>query len=59
MLEEQNEFVAAVGKGEMLAATQEKMRGSEEHVGPFVHKTCNQEVSGRITLQSCKTTAKK
>ena len=59
LLEEQNEFVAAVGKGEMLAATQEKMRGSEEHVRPFLHKTCNQEVSGRITLQSCKTTAKK
>ena len=25
-------------------------RGSEEHVRHFLHKTCNQEVSGRFTL---------
>ena len=50
--------------GGMLAATRVKMSDSEkkseqEHVRHFLHKTCNQEVSGRFTLQSCKTTAKK
>ena len=50
--------------GGMLAATKVKMSDSEkkseqEHVRHFLHKTCNQEVSGRFTLQSCKTTAKK
>ena len=38
----------------MLAATKEKISGSEkseeEHVRHFLHKTCNQEVSGRFTL---------
>ena len=39
----------------MLAATREKMSDSEkeieqEHVRPFLHKTCNQEVSGRFTF---------
>ena len=51
--------------GGMLAATRVKMSDSkkkkseQEHVRHFLHKTCNQEVSGRFTLQSCKTTAKK
>ena len=50
--------------GGMLAATRVKMSDSEknseqEHVPHFLHKTCNQEVFGRFTLQSCKTTAKK
>ena len=50
--------------GGMLAATRVKMSDSEkkseqEHVRHFLNKTCNQEVSGRFTLQSCKTTAKK
>ena len=50
--------------GGMLLATRVKMSDSEkkneqEHVQHFLHKTCNQEVSGRFTLQSCKTTAKK
>ena len=50
--------------GGMLAATGVKMSDSEkkkeqEHVRHFLHKTCNQEVSGRFTLQSRKTTAKK
>ena len=48
----------------MLAATRVKMSDSEkkseqEHVRHFLHKTCNQEVSGGFTLQSSKTTAKK
>ena len=34
------------------------MSGSEnseqEHVRHFLHKTCNQDVSGSFTLQSCK-----
>ena len=50
--------------GGMLAATKVKMSDSEkkseqEHRRHFLHKTCNQDVSGRYTLQSCKTTAKK
>ena len=50
--------------GGMLAVTRVKMSDSEkkceqEHVRHFRHKTCNQEVSGRLRLQSCKTTAKK
>ena len=50
--------------GGMLAATRVKMSDSEkkseqEHVQRFLHKTCNQEVFGRFTLQSFKTTAKK
>ena len=59
----EHKFTAAVRKWEMLAATKEKMSGSEkvkqEHVRHFLHITCNQEVSWRLTLQSCKTTAKK
>ena len=59
----EHKFTAAVRKWEMLAATKEKMCGSEkvkqEHVRHFLHITCNQEVSWRLTLQSCKTTAKK
>ena len=50
----------------MLAASRVKMSDSErrkkseqEHVRHFLHKTCNEEVSGSFTLQSCKTTAKK
>ena len=31
----------------------------QEHVRHFLHKTCNEEVSGSFTLESCKTTAKK
>ena len=50
LLEEQHEFVASLGKWEMLAATQEKMSGREEHVRHLLNKTCNQEVSGRFTL---------
>ena len=34
-------------------------KSEQEHVRHFLHKTCNQEVSGSFTLQSCKTTAKK
>ena len=52
--------------GGMLTATRVKMSDSEKkseqehvHVGHFLLKTCNQEVSGRFTLQSCKTAAKK
>ena len=50
--------------GGMFSANRVKMSDSEkkseqEHVRHFLHKTCNQEVSGRFTLQSCKTTAKK
>ena len=59
----EHKFTAVVRKWEMLAATKEKMCGSEkvkqEHVRHFLHITCNQEVSWRLTLQSCKTTAKK
>ena len=59
----EHKFTAAVRKWEMLGATKEKMSGSEkvkqEHVRHFLHITCNQEVSWRLTLQSCKTTAKK
>ena len=48
----------------MLAATKVKVSGSEksselEQIQQFLHKTCNQEVSGSFTLQSCKTTEKK
>ena len=49
----------------MLAAARVKMSDSEkkksqqEHVRHFLHKTCNQEVSGSFTLSPCKTTAKK
>ena len=48
----------------MLAATKVKKCGSEkkngqENVRHFLHKTCNQDVSGSFTLWSCKTTAKK
>ena len=49
----------------MLAATKVKMSGSDkkkseqEHIRHFLHKTWSQEVSGTLTLQSCKTTAKK
>ena len=49
----------------MLAATrvtenerQWKKKSEQEHVRHFLHKTCNKEVSGSFTLQSCKTTAK-
>ena len=50
--------------GGMLAAIPVKMSDSEkkseqEHRRLFLHKTCNQDVSGRFTLQSYKTTAKK
>ena len=39
----------------MLAATKVKMSGSEEkneqkHIRHFLHKTCNQEVSGNFTF---------
>ena len=34
-------------------------KSEQEHVRHFLRKTCNQEVSGSFTLQSCKTTAKK
>ena len=34
-------------------------KSEQEHVRHFLHKTCKQEVSGRFTLQSCKTAAKK
>ena len=40
----------------MLAATKVKMSGSQkkkgeqEHVRHYLHKTCNQEVSGCFTL---------
>ena len=37
----------------------EKKKSEQEHVQHFLNKTCNQEVSGRFTSQSCKTTAKK
>ena len=30
-----------------------------EHIQHFLHKTCNKELSGSFTLQSCKTMAKK
>ena len=47
----------------MLAATKMKMSGSEkneqEDVRHFLHKKSNQEVSGSLTLWSCKTKAKK
>ena len=41
-----------------------KMNGSEKKLNEtdvqhFLQKTCNKEVSGSFTLQSCKTTAKK
>ena len=61
LLEEQHEnFVPAVWKWEMLAATKVKMCGSEkkseqELVRRFLHKTCNWEVSG----SRFKTSAKK
>ena len=52
--------------GGLLAATSVKISESEkkseqEHVGHFLHKTSNLEVSESFTLQSaaCKTTAKK
>ena len=45
----EHKFTAAVRKREMLAATKEKMSGSEkvkqEHVRHFLHITCNQQVS--------------
>ena len=34
-------------------------KSEQEHVRHFLHKTCNQEVSGSFTFQWCKTTAKK
>ena len=46
-LEEEHEnFIAAVRKWEMLAATQVKMSGSvkkneQEHIQHVLHKTCN------------------
>ena len=47
----------------MLAATKLKVSGSEkreqDHIQHFLHKTCNSEVSGSLTLSSCKTIAKK
>ena len=57
-------FVAALRKWEMLAATRMKMSDSEkksekEHVRHFLYKTHNQEVSRSFTLKACKTTAKK
>ena len=47
----------------MLAATKVKMSSSvkkskKEHMRHFLHKTCNQKVSGSFTLQSCIKTAK-
>ena len=36
-----------------------KKNVEQEHVRHFLHKTCNQEVSGSFTLQSCKATANK
>ena len=50
--------------GGMLAATRvnvsdSEKRSEQEHVRHFLHKTCNQEVSGSFMLQSCETTAKK
>ena len=48
LLEEQHEnFVAAVTKWEMLAATNARWKwvavkkGERKHVRPFLHKTCN------------------
>ena len=53
LLEQQHEFIAVVRKWEMLAANEGKTSGIEkseqEHVRHFLHKTCNQEVSGRFT----------
>ena len=49
-------LIELVRKWEMLAATMVKMSNSEkkiyeqEHVQHFLHKTCNQEVSGSFML---------
>ena len=48
----------------MLAATWVKMSDSRKKVNKntyvhFLHKTCNQDVSGRFSLESCKTSVKK
>ena len=37
----------------------QRKKSEQEHIQHFLHKTCNQEVSGSFTLQWCKTTAKK
>ena len=42
------------GKNEWQRKKQE-----QDHIQHFLHKTCNSEVSGSLTLSSCKTTAKK
>ena len=56
LLEEHHEnLVAAVKKWEILAATKVQMSGSEqEQVRHFLHKTCNQEVSGIFTCSRTK-----
>ena len=63
MLENGN-FVAALWKWEMLAATNVKMRGSEkkseqEHVRHFLHKTGNQEVFWKFYVVVVQTNGKK
>ena len=66
MLEEHENFVAAVTKSEMLVATQckVKMSGSDKKVNEITYDTSSinrvtKKVLRVFTLYSCKTTAKK
>ena len=62
--EKHNTFIAAArkrGNASCHQAENERQRkeSEQDHIQHFLHKTCNQEVSGSFTLQSCKPTAKK
>ena len=60
MEENHQNFIAAVRKREMLAATKVKMGGSEKKVNRNTYNISSiKSVSGGFTFESCKTTAKK
>ena len=42
-----------------FCSSENEKKSEQEHVRHFLHKTCDQEVSGSFTLSSCKTKAKK
>ena len=46
-------------RGHQVVNEWQRQKSELEHIQHFLHKTCNQEVSGKIPLWSCKTTAKK
>ena len=64
MLEEQHKICSGGEKmrnasGHLGENERQWKKSKQEHVRQFPHKPCNQEASGRFTLWSCETTAKK